>query len=66
MNATPKHPTETEEYWRSLARNERAFAREDRQRRYGTVESIRIHEQNAREYDAEADRLAAVSAGEGR
>jgi hypothetical protein len=41
-------------YWRDLAANERASANEDRARRGGTVESIRIHESNAAEYEARA------------
>ena len=52
-----KHPSETPEFWRSLARNERAFASEDRKRRGGAVESIRVHESNAAMYEATADRL---------
>lgn len=54
------HQTTVPEYWRNLARNERAFAEEDRRRRYGTIESIRIHEANAALYDAEAERLEAA------
>jgi hypothetical protein len=52
------HPTETAEYWLRLARTERAFASEDRGRRTASVESIRIHEQNAAEYEARAAALA--------
>ena len=44
-------------YWRDMARTERAAAAEDRARVYGTVESIRIHEQNAAEYEARAAAL---------
>lgn len=57
------HPTTDPRYWRSLAANERAFAGEDRRRKFGTVESIRIHEENAKRYDAEAARLEARAAG---
>ena len=59
MNHTPTpHPTETPEYWLRLARDERAFAAEDRSRRRGSVESIRIHEANATSYEARAAALA--------
>lgn len=44
-------------YWLELARNERAAANEDRARRGGKVESIRIHEQNAVEYEQRAAAL---------
>jgi hypothetical protein len=60
MNTT-KHPTQTPEYWESLARNERAFAAEKRRNRYGTVEGIRIHERQAAEYEANAARLRGQS-----
>lgn len=50
-------PFDTPEYWLALARNERAFAEEDRKRRYGTVEGVRIHERNAAEYEARAAAL---------
>ncbi len=52
-----KHPTETAEYWLDLARNERAFADEDRRRRTAPVESIEIHLRNAAEYEAQAERI---------
>lgn len=52
------HPTETEAYWRALAKTARAFARAERSSRHGTVESIQIHEANAADYDAQADRIA--------
>lgn len=51
------HPTLDPEYWRTLARHERAFAAEDRKRRGATYESIRIHEQNAAGYERHAERL---------
>jgi len=54
-----RHATDTPEYWEALARTERAFALADRQRRYGSLESIRLHEQNARAADAWAARLRA-------
>ena len=57
------HPTTDPRYWRNLAANERAFAQEDRRRKYGTVESIRIHEQDAKDYDAKAASLEAALAG---
>lgn len=60
--ATKPHPTQTPEYWRDLARNERAFAATKRGSRSGTVESIRAHEQSAKDYDAWADRLEAGAA----
>ncbi len=50
------------EWWREQARNERAFAADDRRRKFGTIESIRIHEANAARYDAQADRLEAAAA----
>jgi hypothetical protein len=49
------------EWWRQQACNERAFANEDRRRKFGSVESIRIHEESAARYDAEADRLEAAA-----
>ncbi len=56
---TPKKlkPWDDPQHYRDLARSERAFANEDRHRRGATHESIQIHEKNAREYDAKADRL---------
>lgn len=48
------NPYDSPDYWRELARSERAFAAEDRARRGGSVESIRIHEKNAAEYEARA------------
>lgn len=57
--SSAKHPTETAAYWRDLAANERAFALEDRRRRTAPVESIFLHERNAREYDARADAIEA-------
>jgi hypothetical protein len=58
MNTT-KHPTQTAAYWRDMARSERTFAKHERTGRGGTVESIRIHEANAAEYEATADRIEA-------
>ncbi len=54
------HPTEIPEYWLRLAREERAFANEDRKRRTGSIQSIRLHEQNAADYEATAARLSAT------
>jgi hypothetical protein len=54
--ATPL-PFDTPEHWLSLARSERTFAAQERSSRHGTVESIRIHEQNAAEYEARAAAL---------
>jgi hypothetical protein len=51
------HPTLTPEYWESLARSERSFAKHKRRSRFGTVESIRVHERDAEQYQREADRL---------
>jgi hypothetical protein len=34
------------------------FARADRRRRGGSIDSIRMHEEQAAEYDREADRIA--------
>lgn len=48
------------EFWEQKAKAERAFALEDRTRRYGSVESIRIHEENAAEYEARAAKLRAA------
>lgn len=56
------HPTDTPEYWRELARSERAFADEDRARRGGSAESVRLHEANAAEYEAKAVKLEAEGA----
>ncbi len=56
------HPSETPEYWEMLARNERTFAKEDRGRRYGSVESIQIHLRNAADYEAQAKKLRGVCA----
>jgi len=47
-------PFDDPEYWLSRARSERAFAQDDRRRRYGSVESSQLHEQNAAEYEARA------------
>ena len=47
------------DHYRALARSERAAAVADRSRRGATNESIRAHEDAAREYDAKADRLEA-------
>lgn len=58
---TEKHPTETAEYWRGLARDERWFARSARLNRTVPVESIRIHEENAAEYEARAAAIEAAS-----
>lgn len=55
------HPTATVEYWERLAREERAFADEDRALRR-TVESIRIHEANALEYERQAAILRGLPA----
>jgi len=57
MNGTVLHPSETAEYWERLAKAERTFAAQERGTRSGTAESIRIHEQNAKEYAAQADRI---------
>jgi len=48
------NPMETPEYWESLARSERAFAADDRRRRGGTSESIRLHLANAVDYEQRA------------
>jgi len=56
------HVTDTPEYWESRARDERAFAREDRKRRTASVESVRIHEVNAADYQGRADALRAAAA----
>lgn len=52
------HPTETAEYWFSRARNERGCAVEDRGRRYGSVESIKVHLQQAEEYERRGAAIA--------
>lgn len=52
-----KHCTETPEYWERLARDERAFAEDDRRRRTGSVESIALHLKQAEEYEAQAERI---------
>jgi hypothetical protein len=49
-------------YFESRARDERAFAEEDRKRRFGTVESMQIHLQNAAAYEAKAAELRAAQA----
>lgn len=51
------HPTQTPEYWEELARNERLLAAKDRSSRWASVESIRVREANARDYEATAQRL---------
>lgn len=56
------HPTTDPRYWRNLAANERALADADRRRKYGTVDSIRTHEEEAKRYDAEAARLESATA----
>lgn len=52
-----KHPSETPEYWEALARDARRAAAAARNDRHAQVESIRIHERNAAEYDETARRL---------
>lgn len=52
-----KHPAQTPEYWERLAAEERALAASQRSLRWVTVESTRIRERNAREYEATAQRL---------
>lgn len=60
------HPTETAAYWRGLARDEMAAARDDRARRGASAESILLHERNARDYVAKAEAIEArVQIGEG-
>lgn len=56
-------PWDTAEYWEGLARSERAFAQDKRTARYGTVESIRIHEQNAKEYEYRAAQIRSPKGG---
>jgi len=63
--AAKVYPWDTAVYWLRLARSERAAASEDRGRRGGTVESIRIHEQNAAEYEARGRALLAAEKGGG-
>lgn len=65
MSAAKPHITETEAYWRGLAATERHFAREERRRRCGQVESMRRYEAQAAEYDREADRIAAIAKATG-
>jgi hypothetical protein len=65
VSAAKPHITETEAYWRALAATERHFARAERRRRCGQVESIRRYEAQAAEYDREADRLAAIAKATG-
>lgn len=52
----PKHPTEMAAYWRRLARDERAFAKEHGQ----TAESALLHRKNAVEYDERAAKIEAA------
>jgi len=59
------HITQTEAYWRDLAATERAFARDERRRRFGQIDSIRMYEAQAAEYEREADRLAAIARATG-
>ena len=58
MTTKPKLPFDDPEYWLREARSERAFASDKRSSRYGTSESIRIHESNAEEYEARARALS--------
>lgn len=55
MGQTPAF--DNPKYWRDRARDERAFAQHKRTSRIGTVESIQVHEQNAKDYEARADLL---------
>lgn len=48
-------------YWRDLAKAELSFAADKRTARHGTVEAIRIHEQNAAEYEARAVSLESAA-----
>lgn len=43
------------QYWYRRAADEREFARQERRGRLGTVESIRVHEENAAEYERYGD-----------
>lgn len=52
------HITETAEYWFCRARYERAAAKEDAGRRFGTVDSMRIHERQAAEYQLRGEAIA--------
>lgn len=45
---------DTAEYWEKEARNYRAFALEERERRRGSVESIDIYERTAMDCEARA------------
>lgn len=47
------------EYYEKRARDERIFAEQERRRRSGTVESMRIHLENAERYEALAAKLRA-------
>jgi hypothetical protein len=53
---------DTPEYWEGLARDERSFAADERKSRYGTVESIRVHLENAKDYEARAKKLREAKA----
>lgn len=57
-----KHPSETPEYWERLAADERAQAKAKRGSRWGSVESIRIHERNAKDYEETARSLREAQA----
>lgn len=59
--AAKPHPTETPEYWRKLARTERAFAEQDRRNPHATVESYQIRLRNAADFEANAERLEAMA-----
>lgn len=62
MSAAKPHITETEAYWRGLAATERHFAAAERRRRCGQIDSIRMYEAQAAEYERQADRIAAAKA----
>ncbi len=57
------HPSQTPEYWRGLAKSERAFAAAKRGDRHSSVESVRIHLKNAEDYEATAAALEQKTAG---
>ena len=60
-----KHPSETPEYWEKLAAEERANAKAKRGLRWGSVESIRVHERNARDYAEWAAKLRGAAQTQG-
>ncbi len=54
LGSRPSPKLHSYDYWMELAHNERCAARDDRISRFGTVESMRVHDKNADLYEQNA------------